>query len=343
MAFTRKSKPLLATRPFTTRPGGTQLLQAVEATRHTEPYIGRVSNPPKKKEAHELPFRWATAISAGLHVVMPMVLVLLVLLVVYLFSLPLWEWLHPKQRVSDLEFTLVRESNAPEPKDPKFLGEANQQAGGKQDVTELVDELPTSQTQPKPEATPKPTPAPPKPTAEKTPPQKPTPAKPAAINTPAKPENKPTPQTTQNATSATSATATSSNPQPMTNASRPETKTDGNNPPGLAVKSSADFGPYMARLKQRLRRNWHPPRGKSSKTVEVRFVVDRDGKLLALKINDSSGDADADEAALEAVRISAPFSPLPPDFKGSSIPILFTFDYTVYGSSGAGASAPSFW
>ena len=37
--------------------------------------------------------------------------------------------------------------------------------------------------------------------------------------------------------------------------------------------------------------------------------------------------------ALKAVELTAPFRPLPADFRGQSIDIQFTFDYNVFGGS----------
>ena len=42
----------------------------------------------------------------------------------------------------------------------------------------------------------------------------------------------------------------------------------------------------------------------------------------------------ADRAALNAVEVTAPFRPLPAEFKGQYIDIQFTFDYNVFGATG---------
>ena len=34
---------------------------------------------------------------------------------------------------------------------------------------------------------------------------------------------------------------------------------------------------------------------------------------------------------LDAVKLTAPFRPLPPDFRGDNVDIQFTFDYNVFG------------
>lgn len=103
--------------------------------------------------------------------------------------------------------------------------------------------------------------------------------------------------------------------------------------PGVSVRE-ADFGPYMSELKRRLTRNWHPPRGELTKRVVLKFEIARDGRLLSMEVNRTSGEPLADEAAMNAVKLSAPFRQLPPEFQGESVPVLFTFDYTVYGGGG---------
>ena len=57
-----------------------------------------------------------------------------------------------------------------------------------------------------------------------------------------------------------------------------------------------------------------------------------DGRLLSAKVVKSSGVPLADRAAMSAIELTAPFQPLPPEFKGTSVPIEFTFDYNVINS-----------
>ena len=107
-----------------------------------------------------------------------------------------------------------------------------------------------------------------------------------------------------------------------------------NGSPGIDAVKEPDFGPYMRELQRRIKRNWHPPRGNESKRVVVLFKVSRDGRLLRLNINKTSGNPEADDAALESVKMSAPFRPLPPEYQGSDIDIQFTFDYNVFSVGG---------
>ena len=63
------------------------------------------------------------------------------------------------------------------------------------------------------------------------------------------------------------------------------------------------------------------------------FKIAKDGRLLSCRVHRSSGLPSADQAALKAVELTAPFRPLPADFKGQNIDIQFTFDYRVFGGT----------
>lgn len=107
----------------------------------------------------------------------------------------------------------------------------------------------------------------------------------------------------------------------------------GGGAPGIDALREPDFGPYMRELQRRIKLNWDPPKGNESKTVVLLFKIAKDGRLLSCRVNRSSGLPTADQAALKAVELTAPFRPLPADFKGQSIDIQFTFDYRVFGAS----------
>ena len=105
-----------------------------------------------------------------------------------------------------------------------------------------------------------------------------------------------------------------------------------NGTPGIDAIRQPNWGPYMRNLEQKIKRNWTPPKGDSSKRVVITFVIGRDGRLLSAKVTKSSGVPLADRAAMSAIELTAPFSPLPPEFRGQSVPIEFTFDYNVINS-----------
>lgn len=113
----------------------------------------------------------------------------------------------------------------------------------------------------------------------------------------------------------------------------------GNNPgggggrPGIDAIREPDFGPYMRELQRKIKLNWHPPKGNESRKVVLLFKIAKSGQLLSCRVYRSSGLPSADQAALNAVKLTAPFRPLPADYKGSNIDIQFTFDYNVFGAS----------
>lgn len=104
--------------------------------------------------------------------------------------------------------------------------------------------------------------------------------------------------------------------------------------PGIDAIREPDFGPYMRDLQRRIKMNWDPPKGNESKRVVLLFKIAKDGRLLSCSVFKSSGLPSADKAALNAVQLTAPFRPLPAEYKGQSIDIQFTFDYNVFGASG---------
>ncbi len=99
------------------------------------------------------------------------------------------------------------------------------------------------------------------------------------------------------------------------------------------VNREPDFGPYMRELQRRIRMNWNPPKVSESKRVVVIFKVAKDGRLLSCSVYKSSGLPSADQAALDAIKATAPFKPLPVEYKNPSMDIQFTFDYNIPGAA----------
>lgn len=106
-----------------------------------------------------------------------------------------------------------------------------------------------------------------------------------------------------------------------------------NGRPGIDTIAAPDFGPYMRDLQRRIKMNWDPPKGNESKRVVLMFKIAKDGRLLSCTVHKSSGLPAADNAAINAVKLTAPFKPLPANFSGPSVDIQFTFDYNVFGGS----------
>ncbi len=105
-----------------------------------------------------------------------------------------------------------------------------------------------------------------------------------------------------------------------------------NGTPGVDAIKQADWGPYMRELERRIKRNWNPPKGDTSKRVVMLFTIGRDGRLVSIKTLKSSGSPENDRAAKAAIELTAPFKSLPPEYKGNNVDIEFTFDYNVLGA-----------
>lgn len=118
------------------------------------------------------------------------------------------------------------------------------------------------------------------------------------------------------------------------NIGNPPPNTMPGGPTSLAAKKDLDFGPYMNELQRRIKRAWRPPRGNESKRVIVIFRISTLGELSDLAIKISSGAQEADQAALIAVQVAAPFNRLP-EGAPSKVDIEFTFDYNVFGTKGS--------
>lgn len=99
---------------------------------------------------------------------------------------------------------------------------------------------------------------------------------------------------------------------------------------GDITTGKANFGPYMAELQRRIKRNWEPPKDRTSRQVIVEFTLYRSGELGSVHLSRSSGLAKNDQAAIDAIRAAAPYPPLP-RFADESVDIQFTFDYNVFG------------
>ncbi len=104
---------------------------------------------------------------------------------------------------------------------------------------------------------------------------------------------------------------------------------------GIDALPEPDFGPYIAELQRRIRKNWNPPTADRSKRVIALFTIGKDGRLMNYRIKQSSGTQVADQAALAAIMASAPFRPLPVNYRENSIDVEFIFDYEIYGQGGS--------
>lgn len=127
--------------------------------------------------------------------------------------------------------------------------------------------------------------------------------------------------------------------KPTTEVSKTTQLPDANNNPGgrpsVAAQADVDFGPFMADLQRRIKRQWFPVKGKSDQ-VALKFKIHRRGELSDLRLtmpsfaslNRRSPSLHnlTDLRALDAVKKASPFRPLPagsPD----CVNVSLTFNY----------------
>jgi len=105
----------------------------------------------------------------------------------------------------------------------------------------------------------------------------------------------------------------------------------GNSPaaaPGGVATSDPGLAPYLLKVQQRLKLGWAQTKSVDDKNVVVTFQIEKSGHTSALRILESSGDPQADKAALTVVRNASPLPPPPP---GAPDPInlQFRFDHPL--------------
>jgi TonB family protein len=103
----------------------------------------------------------------------------------------------------------------------------------------------------------------------------------------------------------------------------------------LTPAGGIEFEPYILGTWNAIKRKWYAImpdsalQGTKGKVILV-FGIKRDGKLSdSPKVELSSGIGPLDEAAIAAVRVSAPFSPFPREFRGKEIRLRMIFLYNI--------------
>jgi TonB family protein len=99
----------------------------------------------------------------------------------------------------------------------------------------------------------------------------------------------------------------------------------------LSDNQGVDFGPYLQRELWAIKRHWYKimpasaiqPKG----DVTIEFTILKSGKVVDIKVQESSGHPSLDKAAFDAVANANPLDPLPNVFPESSIPVRINFRY----------------
>jgi len=91
-----------------------------------------------------------------------------------------------------------------------------------------------------------------------------------------------------------------------------------------------DITPWAKRVVYRIKQNWIPPVPQTfgfKGRVDIYLVVEKNGQLRIVNLKKSSGIRSFDQAALNALRLSSPFLPLPGDFPNADLPAYLIFKY----------------
>lgn len=99
-----------------------------------------------------------------------------------------------------------------------------------------------------------------------------------------------------------------------------------------------DFAPWMERFKNDFLPHWIPPYAYrlgviDGKTV-LRLVVEKDGRIGSLDVIEKQGHESLHTASTGALRATAPFAPLPPDFPEEHLVIELGLHYPAWKSAG---------
>ena len=84
---------------------------------------------------------------------------------------------------------------------------------------------------------------------------------------------------------------------------------------------------YREKVERKVMKAWKPRPFPDIRQATVRFVLNRDGELMDIRIKQSSGVPALDESIQRAIVDALPFQPLPKAMEGEEIPLELTFDY----------------
>lgn len=100
---------------------------------------------------------------------------------------------------------------------------------------------------------------------------------------------------------------------------------------GMGGKSSyvdvADFccPAYLVQMKDQIMLNWSSNQGTIAET-KMRFVIQKDGRIVEISVEQTSGRPDLDFLAQRALQL-AKLPPLPAEFSGNALPVHLYFEY----------------
>jgi len=97
---------------------------------------------------------------------------------------------------------------------------------------------------------------------------------------------------------------------------------------------------YFSQIRQQIMRKWTYPQDVSNKGIEGEVVVDfeiaKSGDLVDAKQRESSGEVALDDHAMQAIRLAAPFPPVPDAVSKGSLRIHAILRYRISGQRDLG-------
>jgi len=161
-----------------------------------------------------------------------------------------------------------------------------------------------------------------RPAAQANPPQAFNPASASASNpapATATPTARPTTTVSQAAAAPKSAVASKSTTPSKMTAPGPQAS------PQATGNPTADINAYYTELIANIKRKWMPTAAAREHRVAIQFTIGSDGSLKNAEVAKSSGNDQADQAALKAIQACAPFRHLPTNCPLSEVQGQFTF------------------
>jgi len=92
------------------------------------------------------------------------------------------------------------------------------------------------------------------------------------------------------------------------------------------------YSTYVNAITRAISNNWLKSmvdsRIQKAPRVYVTFDIEKDGTISGFGVQQSSGIPSLDRSAERAVRASSPLPPLPGDYRGSKVNVIFYFEYS---------------
>jgi len=84
---------------------------------------------------------------------------------------------------------------------------------------------------------------------------------------------------------------------------------------GGGIQKSPEFIAYRNEMERRIQDSFTWPGVRNDLTVTVRYIIQDNGEITAIRVTRSSGDRSYDDAVVRALRKASPLSPLPDNIK----------------------------